>query len=534
MSPPPSLAWGRSNRAAEGEIREGADLLLISVLGSIWRQPLFGSPEKRWIRQVKVAIDNGDIESICHSAEYLLTITSPASGAIAEQVVDLCAVATETFECNGLTATRLLDVAAKYSRQCRGSTTADLGLVYTASKFSHAYLEVKNYEGVRRSWEIADCTSRFFIDQDAACYLSGIASASAIAAVMLREQTWITQSMSFLVNLASKFGHEACVVNDLVEVLSSLDQSPTDLELIADPKYWERLKIDAIPAFAADERCANLLSIAAYFVVNGAFGLATTDFWARQSEKIANLWPDDCGIQGRLGHAATNLMIGHRISEPANHWSRVLTSTAERFPTVPQIQAQAIQGAFNACDAIRGNGFDIASFDERVRPWIDSIISALEASGLDESTIKPFAIYALQRTLIDGSREFARLCLAIHEYWPGFECEFYDQKESIKLGDVIQNCQQFSAFDLNDALNLISQRKRVESEAAGLSHDDPATLRSIWKKRMFLVDRGDSLMVPLRSLNLIEEYAEGCSDPWRLKGKDRWQPRVLSNAKGLG
>ncbi len=47
--------------------------------GRIWRQPLFSSPEKRWIRQTKVAIDKGDIDFVCRSAVCLLNVTRPAT-----------------------------------------------------------------------------------------------------------------------------------------------------------------------------------------------------------------------------------------------------------------------------------------------------------------------------------------------------------------------------------------------------------------------------------------------------------------------
>lgn len=113
--------------------------------------------------------------------------------------------------------------------------------------------------------------------------------------------------------------------------------------------------------------------------------------------------------------------------------------------------------------AIRDKGFDTALFDERVRPWIDSIISSLAASGLDETMFKPLANYAFQRTLSDGSREFARLCLAIHAYWPGFECEFYNHRDT--GGRVL--CAQ-----LTPPINSV---QKLESSSK-LLFDSPVTL----------------------------------------------------------
>lgn len=76
---------------------------------------------------------------------------------------------------------------------------------------------------------------------------------------------------------------------------------------------------------------------------------------------------------------------------------------------------------------------------------------------------------------------------------------------------------------LAGAMELNSELMAIQRLALDLETGDAESLAIVWEKRMFLADRGGSLIPNLQELKLQRAYAEGVNDPWRVEA--RWHPR---------
>ena len=488
---------------------------------------MFGSALRKAINETSQATKRDDADSLRKLPQTLLPLVERASRKQSEQVIELCAIATDIIgRDDGPANHEWFQVAAKYYSKGSGSEYSDSAMLHVAANMATACVKNGDYQAARKSWEVADVDSRFFTNEETAEYLSSIAADCTVAAAMIQDVPWMKRALSVVLKFVDQFRENAGITNSLVGAMSAISDDRDACQLVSDSTYWDKLSIEELPWLARNEANANLFAIFAYFVIQNSNNQDTIVYWATQTKKIASRWGNAVEIQGYLANAAAQTIIHCRLWDPESSWAKLLQEIAKQYSTVPQIQALHGMAALNACLGIVDCEFDRSIRERKLRPWIDYLIESLTPSGLDETTFLTLAQIALQNTTELESNEFVRLCFAIHRYWPGLRGKF-GEDHAVNFGDVIKRSPVFQIADhhgaLAGAMELNSELMAIQRLALDLETGDAESLAIVWEKRMFLADRGGSLIPNLQELKLQRAYAEGVNDPWRVEA--RWHPR---------
>ena len=150
---------------------------------------------------------------------------------------------------------------------------------------------------------------------------------------------------------------------------------------------------------------------------------------------------------------------------------------------------------------------------EDLERWKPIAARAIAASAVTTDFIS--TCLGFVGNLVGTAPPAATVLLAVlTEYWPGFIVPIQDRP--IPLCALAQGeCADPRRETLAKAYALIT---RLEDGSVSTIAEATAILQELWPLRMYLPDRGDSLVPALALCKLDDLVAEAARDPWRSPG----------------
>ncbi|MFM7520060.1 MAG: hypothetical protein ACKO9B_06275, partial [Planctomycetota bacterium] len=165
------------------------------------------------------------------------------------------------------------------------------------------------------------------------------------------------------------------------------------------------------------------------------------------------------------------------------------------------------KAAFNAI-----SGYGAAQRFEDLERWSAIASGAIRQSRITSNWMNQALGMAIQLMDIAPPAGSAIGSILV-DYWPGFIVTLAnDQQAPICLLLQSQSGDEKYRESLSKAYKL---RQRLIGESVSSFADAVPILRELWPLRMYLHDRGDSLVPVLAHCQLHDLVAEALRDPWR-------------------
>jgi len=235
--------------------------------------------------------------------------------------------------------------------------------------------------------------------------------------------------------------------------------------------------------------------------------------WGELLQYVAESNPENGELQLELAKGAFNAIAVYGMAGQfgdLERWGKLLQHVAESRPESGEIQLELARGAINAI-AFYGTA---GQFDDLKR-WARLLAEVLPLSAMDATTMQAVADFSIMH-LSQYSPVAIRLLQILNSYWPGFQLTLPDQQTvplCLAVGDLFSEKRQKT-----DKKNLKRCNGLMNSIQSAQFKSEPALTKAVaklWPLRMYLPDRGDSLLPLLQQLQMTKKLEEAYSDPWR-------------------
>ncbi len=236
--------------------------------------------------------------------------------------------------------------------------------------------------------------------------------------------------------------------------------------------------------------------------------------WADVLRVARNHHPNDKDIQLAFVRGIANVIGALREAENPHiiaDWMQQLFSVSSRNSENSDFQLEAFKGAFHTVAA-----FGISGYPKAMHRWAAVASKALARSGMTSELM--YGGIGLVFRLADKSPDVAATMLCIlADYWPGFRIHLPNEQHTRICFLPIVTERKTSAYRdrLDEVARLFSL---LTDEYAASGTDSTQRLRKLWTLRMYLPDRGDSIIPMLEQCQLDDLVAEAARDPWRSPG----------------
>jgi hypothetical protein len=240
---------------------------------------------------------------------------------------------------------------------------------------------------------------------------------------------------------------------------------------------------------------------------------ADLEHWGQLLQRVATDNPTHSEIQLELAQGAVNAIIHYGPAQryaDLERWGQLLQGVATDNPTHSEIQLELAQGAVSSMLCYGSSG----QLGECER-WTALFAQALPRSSVDPGTMQ--AMVNIAFSLLD---EHPTVATSLHQifnrYWPGCLRNLPNQ-QSAPLCLVVS--EQFSEDQQQADKTNLQRCYELANDIQTGKYDSTATLTQavaeLWPLRMYLPDRGDSLVPLLQQLQMEKQLQEAKSDPWR-------------------
>ncbi len=193
------------------------------------------------------------------------------------------------------------------------------------------------------------------------------------------------------------------------------------------------------------------------------------------------------------------------------NWMQHIQSVASRYPANKDLQLQAFKAAFHAVAAYGNSGHLV-----EMHRWATFSSQAITRSEMTPELMNEGIALAFWFT--ERAPDAAKTILAIlADYWPGFLIDLPNEQHTrICFLSMVSEKITSEYRDTMDEVARLFTLLTAESAASGTASTQ--SLRKLWTLRMYLADRGDSLVPALALCQLDDLVAEAARDPWRSPG----------------